>query len=89
MTPVPTSPVPTSPGGPVTEAAAAVLGGVFNVTARLRGTKPLHPRGVILRASISRHGAPTRWGVPWLDAARTSASPGCPARSGCRRDGRT
>lgn len=85
MTPVPTSPVPTSPGGPVTEAAAAVLGGVFNLTARLRGAKPLHPRGVVLRASISRHGAPTRWGVPWLDSpgedvgvARLSRSVGMP-----------
>ena len=30
-------------------------------------TKPLHPRGVVLPATVHRYGAPAPFGVPWLD----------------------
>jgi len=30
-------------------------------------TKPLHPRGVVLPATVHRYGAPAAFGVPWLD----------------------
>jgi hypothetical protein len=46
----------------------AVLGGLFSVAARIRPTaKPLHPRGKLLRADVTRTGLDAVTGVPWLD----------------------
>lgn len=54
---------------------AAVLGRALavpvGVLARLRGGKPMHPRGVVLEAVLERTGTMPPWGVPWLDERRT------------------
>jgi hypothetical protein len=49
--------------------------------------KPLHPRGVVLRARVFRHGSAVPTGVPWLDepgqddaVVRLSRAIGLPAR---------
>lgn len=62
------------------------LGGVFFLLGKARGRKALHPRGEVLEGLISRRGAPSRTGVPWLDepgtdhvAVRFSRSLGLPA----------
>lgn len=56
-------------------AAGAALRGVFAGLGRLRPTaKPLHPRGVVLSATVHRHGAAEEFGVPWLDASGRDAA---------------
>lgn len=46
----------------------AVLGGLFSVAARIRPTaKPLHPRGELLRADVTRTGLDAATGIQWLD----------------------
>lgn len=40
---------------------------MFGAAAVVRRTKPLHPRGAVVRARIERTGAAAAWGVPWLD----------------------
>ncbi len=58
-----------------TRATASVLalpvGAAFYAAGRLRRgrRKPLHPDGAVLPGILRRHGAPTTWGTPWLDAA--------------------
>ena len=37
--------------------------------ARVRGGKPMHPRGVVLHAVLDRHGLPEPSGIGWLDGA--------------------
>jgi hypothetical protein len=39
--------------------------------ARLRGGKPMHPRGAVFDAVLERRGEATPWGIPWLDAVAT------------------
>jgi hypothetical protein len=62
------------------------LGGAFFLLGKSRGEKALHPRGEVVHGLISRHGAASSTGVPWLDqagtdhvAARFSRSLGLPA----------
>ncbi len=47
--------------------AGSALGGVFHVAARIRGGRPLHPKGATYDAVISRHGIGLRTGADWLD----------------------
>lgn len=58
--------------GVVKERAAAVggvvLAGATRLTAAVRpAEKPLHPRGVVVRARLERRGVPLPVGVPFLD----------------------
>ncbi|MEP9362683.1 hypothetical protein ABLE68_06940 [Nocardioides sp. CN2-186] len=49
-------------------AGGAVLAQATRALATVRpAAKPLHPRGVVLRGRIYRHGSPEPVGVPWLD----------------------
>jgi hypothetical protein len=67
--------------------AGAALAVVFGGVARLRHGKPIHPRGIVVRAVVQRRGSTDgRWGVPWLDEpgidggmARLSRAAGLPA----------
>jgi hypothetical protein len=53
-------------------AAGTALAVVFDAMARLRHGKPIHPRGIIARAVVTRRGSPDgRWGVGWLDEPGT------------------
>src|SRR3954447_10443893 len=49
----------------------AALGRVVAVPlaalSRLRHDRPMHPRGVVVSAVLTRHGSAAPWGVPWLD----------------------
>jgi hypothetical protein len=70
----------------VASSAGRALGAVFGAAAAVRQTKPLHPRGSVVRALVERTGAPQPWGVPWLDepgrhegVVRLSRSIGLPA----------
>ena len=78
-------------GGPV-GAVGGALGVVIGAVARLRGSRPMHPEGAVLRAVLRRRGvlggaAPgTASGVPWIDTAgeddvvvRLSRGAGLPA----------
>lgn len=56
-----------SPTLAVAGAVGEALGAVFGAAAAVRRKKPLHPRGVVVRARIERAGASEPWGVPWLD----------------------
>jgi hypothetical protein len=38
---------------------------------RLRGDKPMHPRGATFDAVLERTGPPRPWGISWLDERRT------------------
>ncbi len=40
------------------------------VLTRLRGDKPMHPRGATFDAVLERTGPPRPWGVAWLDERR-------------------
>jgi hypothetical protein len=72
----------------VASAGGALLAGGTRVLATVRpALKPLHPRGVVLRARIYRHGSAVPTGVPWLDepgeddvVVRLSRAVGLPAR---------
>ncbi|HWB66295.1 MAG TPA: hypothetical protein VG708_05660 [Mycobacteriales bacterium] len=62
------------------------LGSAFALLARVTGRKPLHPKGVLLEATLRRNGSHVPWGVPWLDEpghdqgiARVSRSMGLPS----------
>lgn len=58
----------------VTGATGAALTAVFGTVARIRpADKPLHPRGEQFHGVLHRFGAPTAWGVEWLDTAGTDA----------------
>ena len=65
--------------------AGSALGGAFYVAARVRGGRPIHPKGVSYDAVISRHGIHPPTGARWLDQpgedrglARMSRSAGLP-----------
>jgi hypothetical protein len=72
---------------PAAGAAGAALRGVFAGVSRLRpADKPLHPRGVVLPATVQRTGSSERFEVPWLDEpgrepalVRMSRAAGLPA----------
>jgi hypothetical protein len=51
------------------DAAGRVVAVPIAFLARVRGAKPMHPRGVVFGARLVRHGLDT--GVPWLDTAGT------------------
>ncbi|MDF2705328.1 MAG: hypothetical protein K0R62_980 [Nonomuraea muscovyensis] len=70
---------------PLTTAAGAALGAVFNVVAHLRRGRPLHPAGLLFDAELRLHGNGRAWGSPFLDermtlrgTARLSRSAGLP-----------
>lgn len=63
-------------GGGAQRAAASVFGrglaGLFGAVGRLRPSdKPLHPRGAVVPATITRFGLSPECGVPWLDETGT------------------
>lgn len=68
-------------------AGGQVLAGVMGLVTALRhGSKPLHPRGVVIAATLDRTGADERFGSAWLDevgsdevTVRLSRSVGLPA----------
>ncbi|MDL4819823.1 DUF1990 family protein [Actinomadura opuntiae] len=69
----------------LTEMAAAVSARSFTALARVRGGRPLHPRGLVLDAALRLSGTSHFWGVPLLDetvelrgVARLSRSVGLP-----------
>jgi hypothetical protein len=51
--------------------AGRLVGAPLAGLARLRGGKPMHPRGAVFSAVLDRHGSGPgdAWGVPWLDTA--------------------
>jgi hypothetical protein len=67
--------------------AGTALRGVFAGVSRLRpADKPLHPRGVVLAATVHRYGSSEWFDVPWLDepgsepaVVRLSRAAGLPA----------
>lgn len=63
-----------------------MIGTVFGAVARLRDSKPLHPRGTVFDATVRRTGSPEPWGSEWLDDAgedhglvRSSRAAGLPS----------
>jgi hypothetical protein len=62
-----------------TALVAGAAGAVLGVVTRLRDAKPLHPRGAVYDAVLTRQGTPAgvggaagrHWGVPWLDEPGT------------------
>ncbi|HLV73668.1 MAG TPA: DUF1990 family protein [Vulgatibacteraceae bacterium] len=78
--------VPGQGGAPVTRAVTAAFARTFALAARLRGGRPLHPRGLVVDAVLDLHGTSRYWGVPLLDSAaelrgtaRLSRAAGLPA----------
>lgn len=70
---------------PLTRLLAAALAEGFAVAAHLRRGRPIHPRGLVLDATLKLHGTSRFWGVPFLDepaeargVARMSRSAGLP-----------
>ncbi len=71
----------------VSAAAGTTLGALFGALGRVRpASRPLHPRGQVLRGVLHREGATPAIGVPWLDGTgedpvlvRSSRSVGLPA----------
>lgn len=55
-------------------AGGLLSSGVVALGSVRQRTKPLHPDGVLRRATVTRNGSPTRTGVPWLDLAGTDAA---------------
>lgn len=53
--------------GPTTAAGATALAAVSRWLTRFRAAKPVHPRGVVLPAVLTRDGSAVPWGVPFLD----------------------
>lgn len=47
--------------------AGTGLAGAFYLAAKIRGGRPIHPKGVIYDATISRHGIRPPTGTDWLD----------------------
>lgn len=58
-------------GTAVAGVAGGALGLVFGGVAALRRGKPLHPKGQVVRATLTRTGAARRRHVPWLDEPGT------------------
>lgn len=68
-----------------TRCLSAAFVHTFAAAARVRGGRPLHPRGVVLDATLRLHGTAGTWGAPFLDdeaelpgIARLSRSSGLP-----------
>ena len=57
----------------VARAAGRLVGVPLAAVARLRGGKPMHPRGAVFSAVLERHGSGAAWGVPWLDEGATQS----------------
>lgn len=81
---------PTGPGARVATTAVTVagaaLGAAFAGVTAVRGARPLHPDGAVLRVELARHGSATATGCAWIDRpgvdtgrARLSRSIGLPA----------
>ena len=71
----------------VAGAAGRVVAPLLGMVTRLRGTKPMHPRGATLTGRLQRSGLRRRTGIGWLDATgtdevlvRLSRGAGLPAR---------
>jgi hypothetical protein len=69
------------------DAAGRAVAVLIAAATRLRGAKPMHPRGVLFDAVLERTGPPRPWGVGWIDArsvdrvvVRLSRGAGLPAR---------
>jgi hypothetical protein len=54
-------------------AAGRLVAAPLGAVARVRGGKPMHPRGAVLDAVLERSGEP-RWGIPWLACPATDAA---------------
>ncbi len=54
--------------------AGTAIAPAFALGARLRRAKPLHPRGVVLDATVHRRGSRRAWGAAWLDEPGTDAA---------------
>lgn len=68
-------------------AGGQLLASLFGPLTLLRRSKPLHPRGVVVAATLTRTGLGVKWGVPWLDQpgrdealVRLSRAAGLPRR---------
>lgn len=59
-------------GSQAADLVGRALAGVFGATALLRRGRPLHPRGVTVRATVTMDGSGAS-GVPWLDEAGMTA----------------
>ena len=70
--PAPAAPPPTA--GPLPRAAGTALATAFASLTRLRGAKPIHPRGSVVAATVHRTGAARPWGSAWLDEAGQDAA---------------
>src|SRR4051812_26971680 len=69
------------------DAAGRVVAVPLTALARVRGGKPMHPRGVVFDARLTRTGPAHPWGLPWIDGredadvlVRISRGAGLPAR---------
>ena len=75
----------TSLGPRLTDAVSDAAASAFDVVARIRHRKPLHPRGIVVPARVDRTGTGGTTGADWLDGtsalqgvARLSRSAGLP-----------
>src|SRR5918993_3287071 len=48
-------------------AAGRLVAAPLGALARLRRSKPMHPRGAVFDGVLERTGGGSGWGVPWLD----------------------
>ncbi|WP_222270763.1 phosphodiesterase [Modestobacter marinus] len=69
------------------DAAGRAVAVPLAALARVRGAKPMHPRGVVFDARLIRTGPARPWGLPWIDAredadvlVRLSRGAGLPPR---------
>lgn len=61
-------------GAAASAAAGAALAAAVRAVAAVRSSRrPLHPRGVLVRAVVERLGSSDRLGVPWLDEPGTES----------------
>jgi hypothetical protein len=72
-------------GPRLTDAVSDAASSAFDVVARIRHSKPLHPRGIVVPARVDRTGTGATTGADWLDGtsalhgvARLSRSAGLP-----------
>jgi hypothetical protein len=77
---------PNDPRNALSTLGGKALAQVFGVLAKVRRTKPLHPRGSVVPIRLVRTGLNPGFGVPWLDepgvdtgVARFSRSIGLPS----------
>jgi len=65
--PPPAAAAPPTAAGPLPRVAGAALAAASAGLTRLRGAKPVHPRGSVVAATVHRTGAARPWGAAWLD----------------------